>query len=630
MKQKKTTYKNHIPKKQSSEKSFFSGSLKENVLPILALFIFAFILYGNTISHDYALDDEIITRKNIFVQEGFKGIPTVFTKGYLYGFNRANDQSYRPIVLANLAIETGIWGNNPHVNHFFNVLFYALTGILLFLFLKKLLINFPKQIPLLISFLFLAHPIHTEVVANIKSRDELLGFMISLGCLIYLFKYIETNKMSSLLASLGLYLATLLTKENFITMIAIIPLLLYFFTKTPIKKIIYTSLPFAFVFLFYMMLRASILDAVTFNEKMDVINNSLMAAKTLSDQLSTNFFILGKYILLLFFPHPLSYDYSFNQIQIMHLQDFSVIASVLLYVALIVIAVIGIKKKNPIAFGIIFFLISMSVVSNLFIKIGSTLGERFLYTPSLGFCFAIVFLLISFLKTEKKINFKPLNIFMIIVLVLFSFKTISRNEAWKNNFTLFSTDISTSPNSARANTSLAYEYMQLTQSSVNPEQKSEYFNKAIELYNKSISIYPKYVESFYNKGVLFLQMNQNDSAAYCFRKTFTLEPKHANAYNNLGMIFFQKKRNDSAEYYFFKAFKLDSNSAEICGNYALMLHNRNEFKNAEYYYLKSLQLNPAQINVYGNLNILYRQEGDTVKANYYYRLMQNLQQQTSK
>jgi len=272
----------------------------------------------------------------------------------------------------------------------------------------------------------------------------------------------------------------------------------------------------------------------------------------------------------------------------------------------------------------------MSVVSNLFIKIGSTLGERFLYTPSLGFCFAIVFLLISFLKTEKKTNFKPLNIVMIIVLVLFSFKTISRNDAWKNNFTLFSTDISTSPNSARANTSLAYEYMQLTQSSANPEQKTEYFNKAIELYNKSISIYPKYVESFYNKGVLFLQMNQNDSAANCFRKTVKLDPKHANSYNNLGMIFFQKKRNDSAEYYFFQAFKLDSNSAEICGNYGLMLHNRNDLKHAEYYYLKSLQLNPSQINVYGNLNILYRQEGDTVKANYYYRLMQNMQQQTSK
>src|SRR5438552_10698523 len=68
-------------------------------------FVFAFVLYGNTIAHDYALDDGIITRQNEFVQMGVAGIPKIFAKGFLFGFNRTNDQSYRPLTLANMAVE---------------------------------------------------------------------------------------------------------------------------------------------------------------------------------------------------------------------------------------------------------------------------------------------------------------------------------------------------------------------------------------------------------------------------------------------------------------------------------------------------------------------------------------------
>src|ERR1700719_427641 len=87
---------------------------------IIGLAIFTFILYGNSIGNNYTLDDDIITRHNDFVQQGIHGIGHIFSKGFLYGFNRANDQSYRPVTLTSIAIEKQFFGNNPHVHHFFN------------------------------------------------------------------------------------------------------------------------------------------------------------------------------------------------------------------------------------------------------------------------------------------------------------------------------------------------------------------------------------------------------------------------------------------------------------------------------------------------------------------------------
>ena len=91
---------------------------------LFAIFIFSFLLYGNTLKHDYVLDDDIVTRGNKLVQQGIEGIPFLIKKGYYYGFNGDNEGAYRPLVSVNFAIEKEFFGNNPHANHFFNVLFY--------------------------------------------------------------------------------------------------------------------------------------------------------------------------------------------------------------------------------------------------------------------------------------------------------------------------------------------------------------------------------------------------------------------------------------------------------------------------------------------------------------------------
>src|ERR1035437_9544609 len=132
-----------------------------------------FVLYGNTIPNHYSMDDELVTNTNKRVEGGIKAIPGIWTSLYSEGKLK---YEYRPVVKTVFAIEYQIFGDNPHVSHFINILIYIFTCLLLFNLLKKLLKDFNPVFPFIAVLLFIAHPIHTEVVASLKNRDEMLSF----------------------------------------------------------------------------------------------------------------------------------------------------------------------------------------------------------------------------------------------------------------------------------------------------------------------------------------------------------------------------------------------------------------------------------------------------------------------
>ena len=94
------------------------------------------------------------------------------------------------------------------------------------------------------------------------------------------------------------------------------PLSLYFFRETSIKKIAIAVAPYLIISAIYMGMRAAFIESDGEKVRILVNNNALMAASNYGEKLATALFIQLKYIQLLIFPHPLSYDYSYNQIPI--------------------------------------------------------------------------------------------------------------------------------------------------------------------------------------------------------------------------------------------------------------------------------------------------------------------------
>ena len=375
------------------------------------------------------------------------------------------------------------FGNNPHTGHWINErLLFAGSCALFFRLLIILFKDFPlgKEISLAAVLLFASHPVHTEAVANIKGRDDILNFLFFVLSLTCLLQGVDRNKPKYFWLSALFFFLALLCKEIAVTFLAVIPLTVFFFRHATPKKIFSIVLSFAGVLGLYMLIRSSVLSSVTFEEKMKVVNNALAGAGSESDRIATAILILGKYAGLLFFPHPLSWDYSYNQIPIVSFSDIKVI-STLCILGLAGIYAVSISAKmlkqragktneetsahartlnflspNPVsrtfAYCILFFFLTLSVVSNLFLLIGSTLGERFLFIPSLAFCMSLA--VIFFFPLEKKPVFtafpsmRTRGILFLLLLLAFSFKTFTRNRDWKDNLSLFTSGVQAAPHSS--------------------------------------------------------------------------------------------------------------------------------------------------------------------------------------
>ena len=155
---------------------------RDNLLIIGFFIVFAFILYGNTIQNNYSIDDDYVTFSDPTVRKGIKAIPEIFTSLYanVYDAGKEIKFGYRPVVKTTYAIESEFFGANPHISHLINILLYALTSILLFFLLRRFFKESHILFPLLVTTLFMAHPVHTEVVSSLKNRDELLSFMFNI------------------------------------------------------------------------------------------------------------------------------------------------------------------------------------------------------------------------------------------------------------------------------------------------------------------------------------------------------------------------------------------------------------------------------------------------------------------
>ena len=217
------------------EEKFWSKYWKE----ALIIAVTAIGLYVMCLNYEYVLDDQIVITKNEFTKKGFSGIIDILTTESFTGYfgeqkNLLAGARYRPLSIVSFAIEQGIFGSNRQVRHGVNILLYALLGLLLFRLLSVLFPNTktdPKwyfTIPFLASLLFIAHPVHSEVVANIKGRDEIMTLIGALAALYAVLVHYRTKKMLWLVLSGVFMFLGLMAKENALTFLAVIPVTLYF------------------------------------------------------------------------------------------------------------------------------------------------------------------------------------------------------------------------------------------------------------------------------------------------------------------------------------------------------------------------------------------------------------------
>jgi tetratricopeptide (TPR) repeat protein len=599
-----------------------------NVLGII-IAVFAFVLYAQSISFNYTLDDGTVLRENKVTKKGISGIPEIMKHGYWYGFNQSKEAAYRPTSLIMFAMEWQLFDDNPHASHLINILLYSLSCWLLFLLLCRL---FEKQnllFPFVCTLLYVAHPIHTEVVDSIKSRDEILCFLFGIVSLLCLIRYNNTKFILGLVFGVISFFLCLLSKETGIAFLVIIPLTLFVFTATDIKKVLTVSAGLLVFTGVYLFLRSQILDSITTSHELMAIDNTLMDAKDFTGREATAFYILLKYVFLLIIPHPLSYDYSFAQIKIQTLGDPGALVGILLYVAMGIYAVINIRKKSLIAYAILIYLLTLSPVSNVFLIIGSTMAERFMYIPSLGFCIVLTWMLIKITKVESvkskfgnvKQFFSANSSVMVIVIIivgLYSIKTYTRSQDWKGNVELFGHDVETADNSARAHYNWGSALLlNLYPKEKNKDRQSRLLDSAIIEFTKANSIFNNYSDCYMNMALAYTDKtdlsksneeykmnNQKAIETYEIANKLYGKP-NAKLYNNLGMLYGKANQFEKALSILDSAIKYDEDNAEAHNNRGNALAGLGRYKEALPEFEKAVSINKKYAEAYRNIGSTY-------------------------
>ncbi|MBK8954929.1 MAG: hypothetical protein IPM34_05150 [Saprospiraceae bacterium] len=492
--------------------------------------VLALILYAASLSFGYVLDDIIVFSENSYVQKGIKGIWDILsTESFTGYFGEQKDlvagARYRPLSLVSFALDFEMFGNKPKVSHLINILMYALTATLLYSLIKILLKDQPSRfllwgIPSITSVLFLTHPIHSEAVANIKGRDEIMCLLFCLAASISWIKQFDSGKKKFGIISCLCFLAALFSKENAITFLAIMPISVYYFRNQEFKKAILDSWPLFVCATLFVGVRWLVIGYLLSSGQVitDLMNNPFIGM-TLAEKSATLFYTFIWYYKLLFFPHPLTHDYYPYHVPKSEWTDLIPLLSLVVTLGLLYLAYRYRKTKKIISYCLLYYFITFSIVSNLVFPVGTFMNERFLFMPSVAFSFLSAYFIYSlFNYTDRKLfRILAMSIFGILI-TAYSAKTIQRVPDWKDGFTLNLAAVKVSKNSARINLFTGVSYFQKSQSEMDPSKKSTYLQVAENYIDRALLIFPQYGQALNMKAGILAEWLKRNNDIHTFLK----------------------------------------------------------------------------------------------------------------
>jgi protein O-mannosyl-transferase len=511
--------------------------LSDNKKLYLLFLALSLLFYGNSIKNGFSFDDAYVTivttpvkgqkytPNNPLVAGGIKNIPVIWRSHYGHGEGTSYD--YRPVATTLFAIEYDLFGQAPHLNHFISILLYSLIVFILFLVLKICLRDYPfgQLFAFVCAIVFLAHPIHTEVVDNIKCTDELLAMLFGLLAAFHSMRFFETKKIKHIVLLVVFIFLAFYSKLTSALFIGIIPLFLFFFLKIPKKQIVFIFLGLLVCYVIYSNSKSLLItekevryfyhfENPLYTEQISFLTKILFALKS-----------FGIYIKLFFFPYPLRFYYGAAMVPTtISLVDFEVI------LALVFVAAstwFCFKTKNKLAiFGLLFFLLCMAPIVNFTEPVAGIIGERLCFIASAGFVIFMVAVLFSFYKSiPSKINFqffskKPM-VYASIILLVFLFYTWNRNSQWKDEITLFEHDAPFLEKSAGANNLLANRYFDMLYKNGSKYNQKELVEKCKHHYTLAFTADSTVYSSFNNLGVVYFSFLSDIPAAlnYFIRAT---------------------------------------------------------------------------------------------------------------
>ncbi|OGK18196.1 hypothetical protein A3G67_01110 [Candidatus Roizmanbacteria bacterium RIFCSPLOWO2_12_FULL_40_12] len=543
---------------------------------ILLIVLLGFIVYVNSFFNGFVWDDELQIVKNPLIRS-LDNVLTFFKGGtaYVEGQGTLGGLYYRPLSTLFFALLYVIFGLNSAAFHIFQVLIHIASSVLLFFVFKKFL---GDKISILLSTVFLVHPMNVESVAYLSSLQTTLSFFFGIFAL-YLSLRSSNVSYKRLAIICFLLLLSLLSKESGILFLFFVICFFFIYNRRALLRVLYGTIS---VLIFYSLLRFGYAKKFTVSypifpiSRLDLPHRLLHAPQAFLYYLST-----------FFFPRDLAVSQYWIFKSIDFLNFFLPLMISLSFLIFVVVAgFIMFKKKSKLfsvyVFFTLWFLISMLLNLHI-IPLDMTVADRWFYVSMaglLGFSGAIMSF---FTKTKKKLNTIVLVVFILFLAGL-SIRTVVRNADWNSNRTLFFHDITVSKDSFDIENNVGAIYAS--------EGK---WDKALAHFKNSARLAPYRAEVWNNLGAIYQIKGDVQQAKRDYEQAISIGQENT-AYGNLAQILYYHENSETAYYFILRALKKHPLNAKLWFYLSLIEYDKGNYQKALEAASLSYSLEPNILN----------------------------------
>ncbi len=433
------------------------------------------VVYANSLGNKFAYDDVVIveTRETA---HGVGNIPELITEPY-WVEDYFPGGIYRPLTMASFAVDWSIWNGNPFGFHLVNVVLHAAVSALVALFL---LLFFPWWAALAGGLVFAVHPVHTEAVANIVGRAEMLTAFFVITAIIVYIRAGRQGRISAaaVLVIAACYALACFSKE---TGVVLPGLLLATDLTLPshepaqtFKGYVRTRLPLFSVLTGVLLLVFAARWAVLGAAVESLPHLTFALDNSFTTRLFTMARVWPRYFELFAFPLDMSADYS--PAIVLPVEGMTVLGALgfLLLFGSLAVAIAAYRRAPEFSMAFAWIVLAILPVSNLIITAEIVLAERTLYLPSVAVSIIVALAVAKAAPTRRRWLLAGLAVW----LAAFSVVTVKRNPVWYNTHTMFEDLRQKHPESVRLLYTLALDYHKRGEW----EEAREYFNMWIEIW----------------------------------------------------------------------------------------------------------------------------------------------------
>jgi tetratricopeptide (TPR) repeat protein len=435
----------------------------KHALLVAALIGFMLAAYSNSIHAPFLLDNNGAILKD----ERIRTAAPANVYSVLAGEYQPDALSglYRPLTTLSFMFNYAVLGNEvrPAGYHWLNLILHAVNMALVYALGLVIFEGIPAAF--LLAAVWGLHPVLTESVTNIVGRADMLAAFGVLAALLCHRKAMRAERgwKAAWLAALALAVTVgMFSKESAITVVAVMALYDLAFARAFSWR---SRLPgyaaAAVPGLVYLYVRAQVLAQAVYQSGA-FVDNPLVGVGFWTAR-ATAVKVIGKYLQLLAWPAQLSCDYSYNAIPLFgwrmnNAEDWKAVAALLVCAAAAVVALRAYRSHRPVFFFILFFFATLAPVSNVVILIGTIMGERFLYLPSVGFAALVVPVLLALWRRipDRPPAYRYAALAAVgVMLTALAARTYARNFDWLDRQRFWRSAIEAAPGAFFPHTSAA-------------------------------------------------------------------------------------------------------------------------------------------------------------------------------